>query len=223
MTALGSAIRADADQLDEARQVARETMKRARANVELLVDRLPELGFEFEAAPLVPPSADVRSRLDDLEASAGVFPISLRVWLQEIGQVNLNGRHAGWNFDFPDPLVVDAELDYVASEHELWLSDKGTEWERGPVFEVELAPDYLHKANVSGGAPYSVAVPNEGVDGFLLWERHQTTFVNYLRIAFTTAGMPGWQRGPALLDDWALPQHAPPAELIELALKLSPI
>jgi hypothetical protein len=36
-------------------------------------------------------------------------------------------------------------------------------------FTIGLAPDYLHKANVSGGAPYSMVMPNPAVDGLLLW------------------------------------------------------
>ncbi len=51
---------------------------------------------------------------------------------------------------------------------------------RGP-FTIDLGPDWLHKANVSGGPPYGMEVPNFGVDGLLLWEPHQTIFVNYLR------------------------------------------
>jgi hypothetical protein len=70
-----------------------------------------------------------------------------------------------------------------------------------------VAPDYLHKANVTGGMPYGLAVPNPGADGLLLWEPHQTTFVNYLRIAFGIGGMPGWQHEPALFEHWALPRN----------------
>lgn len=61
-------------------------------------------------------------------------------------------------------------------------------------FQIEFAPDYLHKANISGDAPYGIEVPNSAVDGLVLGEVHQTTFVNYLRIAFQWAGFPGWDR-----------------------------
>ena len=82
------------------------------------------------------------------------------------------------------------------------------------------SPDYLHKANVSGGTPYGIAIPNPGADGLLRWEPHQTTFVNYLRIAFRLGGMPGWQREPALLEEWALPSEAPPRWLLTLGEQL---
>ena len=224
MTGLGSGLRSDPEDVKDARAVARETMRRARANVELLIERLPTLGFVFEeATPFVPAPPGVADELDALEARIGLMPLSLRVWFEEVGMVSLNGRHEGWSFDYPDPLVVDAPTDFIASEHDVWQDELGTEWELRPVFEIGLAPDYLHKANVSGGPPYGVEVPNEGADGLLLWEPHQTTFCNYLRIAFRMGGMPGWQREPALLDDWALPSDPPPAELLELARRLRPL
>jgi hypothetical protein len=65
------------------------------------------------------------------------------------------------------------------------------------LFEVIIAPDYLHKDNVSGGLPYSILVPNAAIDGVLEYERHQTTFVNYLRICFAHGGFSGanWCNG----------------------------
>ncbi|MDQ3641955.1 MAG: hypothetical protein M3450_10985, partial [Actinomycetota bacterium] len=82
-----------------------------------------------------------------------------------------------WNFEYHDALVVDAPVDFVLSEYKAWQVDRGTEWDGGP-FTIDVAPDFLHKANISGGPPYGLEVPNSGTDGVLLWERHQTTFVN---------------------------------------------
>lgn len=157
MTSLGADLRSDGEALAEAMAVARETMVRARRNVERLIKQLPSFGFEFESNPLAPPPPDA------------------------------------------------------------------AQWDRGTTFEVPVAPDYLHKANVSGGMPYGLAVPNPAADGLLLWEPHQTTFVNYLRIAFRMGGMPGWQREPALLEEWALPQDSPPKWLLDLGNQLLPI
>ncbi len=106
------------------------------------------------------------------------------------------------------------------SEYDAWEEDRGTEWNQGP-FTVDVAPDSLHKANISGGPPYGVRVPNLGVDGLLLWEPHQTTFVNYLRIAFHWGGCPGWSRGE--LDGWARPTEPVPRSLAELASEMLPI
>ena len=223
MTSLGTDLRTDADAFEAARAVTRETMLRARHNVERLIEQLPQHGFEFEAVPLVPPPADIGSQLDALDSEVGVLPMALRGWFEEVGNVNLNGRHPAWSFAYPDPLVVEAPVDFIRSEFEAWSHDLGTEWARGTIFEVPLAPDYLHKANVSGGGPYALAVPNPGADGLLLWEPHQTTFVNYLRIAFQMGGMPGWVREPQLLEEWALPAEQAPRWLVELGEGLLPI
>lgn len=220
MTSLGADIRSDDESLADAKAVGRETMRRVRANVEQLVELLPGIGFEFEREPFIPPSENASQELDELERTIGRMPLALRLWFEEIGEVDLVGRHPAWDFDYPDPLVVQAPVGYVLSEFEEFEHDRGTEWDRGSAFEVPIAPDYLHKADVSGGMPYSMAVPNAGADGLLLWEPHQTTFVNYLRIAFAMGGMPGWQRHPALLEDWASPPSAPPSELVAIARRL---
>jgi hypothetical protein len=220
MTSLGPHLRADETALTEALSVARETMRRARLNVERLIERLPAFGFQFEAEPLVNPPRDAAQQLDMLEAQIGVLPVALRAWFEEVGQVNLNGSHQDWAFEYADPLVVDAPTEYIRSEYEHWSAYRGTECDRRSSFEIPLAPDYLHKANVSGGMPYGIRVPDSAADALLLWEPHQTTFVNYLRIAFATGGMPGWQRAPALLEDWALPQEPAPRWLLELGREL---
>lgn len=219
MTSLGPEI--GTEELAEAFVVVRETMRRVRQNVERLVERLPAIGYVFaETADLpvfAPPPADIEDRLDDLEARVGRLPLALRGWYQEVGMVSLVGRHPQWAYEYHDPLVVDAPIDFVLSEYAEWDEDRGTEWDRGP-FTIDIAPDCLHKANISGGAPYGMRVPNIGVDGLLLWEPHHTTFVNYLRIAFAWGGCPGWGRGA--LDGWARPAEPPPSTLAEIAAEM---
>jgi hypothetical protein len=70
------------------------------------------------------------------------------------------------------------------------------EWEDGEgegLLELSLAPDDLHKANISGGDPYGMRIPNAAADGvFSDW--NQAYFVEYLRIAFRWGGFPGFAR-----------------------------
>ena len=66
--------------------------------------------------------------------------------------MNLVGHHPDWNFEYRDALVVDAPVDFVLSEYEAWREDRGTEWDGGP-FTIDVAPDFLHKGNISGGPP----------------------------------------------------------------------
>jgi len=73
------------------------------------------------------------------------------------------------------------------------------EWEireDNGAFRIDLAPDDLHKTNVSGGAPYSILVPFKGADPVFDCERHELPFLDYLRLAFKWAGFPG-------LEDYA--------------------
>lgn len=225
MIGLGADLRDDDEALRDADLVARRTMRRARTNVERLVELLPAIGYEFAGTPFVEADASAPGQLDELEGLIGVLPLSLRVWFEEVGQVDLVGCHPGWDFAYFDPLVVKAPVDFIRSEFADWEHDRGTEWDRGSTFEVSIAPDVLHKADVSGGPPYSIAVPNPAADGLLLWEPRQTTFTNYLRIAFATGGMPGWDPAGAgaAVGDFTAPATPPPPELVELARRLEPI
>ena len=62
-------------------------------------------------------------------------------------------------------------------------------------FRIPIAPDDLHKENVSGGMWYHIEVPNDRDDPLLLAEWHETTFVEYLRICCRWGGFPGLERG----------------------------
>jgi hypothetical protein len=74
---------------------------------------------------------------------------------------------------------------------------------------------------LDGGPPYAMAVPNDGADGLLLWEPHQTTPVNDLRSCFRWGGFPGWDGRSA--DGPTEPVARPPALLRERAESLLPI
>ncbi len=62
-------------------------------------------------------------------------------------------------------------------------------WEEEPV--LLLAPDNYHKYGYSGAGSYSIALPCKAMDALFLNEPHQTTLVNYLRIAIHWGGFPG--------------------------------
>jgi hypothetical protein len=216
MLSVGADLRDDPSRWDEARAVAEMTMKRARENVERLITRLHADGYVFQPGagfPIFqPPPADICDRLDHVESVIGPLPLALRAWLEHVGQVCLKGQHPRWEYDYTDALVVEASTDYILAEYSDyrdWKAEGGGTWDGA--FALGIAPDYLHKANVSGGAPYSLQVPDSAVDSALLWERHETTFVNYLRIAFSWAGFPGVGQSPdARVDQAAYPatQHA---------------
>lgn len=218
MTAAGAELR-NAPDWAIAVEVARETMTRARTNVERLIDLLPENGYRFRLPRervFVAPPADVETQLDSFEATVGRMPLALRAWFELVGQVDLSGGHPDWEFEYPDPLVISAPLDHLASEFDDWQADRGSAWDRG-AFTLDLAPDALHKADVSGGPPYGIGVPNAGVDGTFLNERHGTTFVGYLRVAFAWGGFPGWDPDAPVPGEWARPSAPAPNLLREIS------
>jgi hypothetical protein len=97
LTARGSAI-GDEPLAADAQAVARETMRRARANVELVAQRLTALGYRFVSdvlgkapTPYVPPSAESLAVLRDLQAQHGALPLSIQMWYEVVGAVDFMG------------------------------------------------------------------------------------------------------------------------------------
>jgi hypothetical protein len=194
LVAQGPAVRADPVAAD-ALAVAGETMRRVAVNIGTVVTRLLEMGYRFTTpdgcsrpatTAHVPPAPRDSRDLQRLEKAVGALPLSLRVFYDIVGAIDLIGRHptlapADGTIP-PDPLVV-------ASVAEL-VSEVGS-WDEDDV--VMLAPDDLHKANTSGGDPYAIGVPDENADAVLLNERHDLLFVDYLRLCFRFGGFPGYE------------------------------
>jgi hypothetical protein len=196
LISLGDRVREDRHAAD-ALAVAYETMGRVRENVRTLVERLTALGYRFgmsgtrheTARAHTPPPPDIHTQIVSFERAYGVLPLSLRAFYEVVGDVNLIGSHPTLApADGPvatDPLVVYA-LDEGAVE-----CDEDDDGE-GRSSAITIAPDDLHKANTSGGAPYEMAIPDLRADGELLNERHHLFFVDYLRSCFRFGGFPGY-------------------------------
>jgi hypothetical protein len=118
LIALGASVRNDQYAAD-ALAVAYATMSRIARNIGTIIERLREIGYEFEAdsgvrenaipfgvarwnlwmntgvrerpAPLMPPERRSADMIR-LEQDAGQLPISLRAWFQVVGSVTLLGR-----------------------------------------------------------------------------------------------------------------------------------
>ena len=183
--------------LSDALAVARETMLRVRTNIERLIPRLVEIGYQFDYPELVYklPKSEDTERLYELNKLTGPLPLSFQACYEMIGSVFLMGTHPMWKNYFEkdflhDPLVIlpiEWGLQEFHQEYQYWQSG-----ETEP-FQFPLAPDNFHKSNISGGEDYSMILPNSSVDAVLCGERHCTTFVNYLRISFQWGGFPGFE------------------------------
>jgi hypothetical protein len=195
LVARGAAVRSDPFAAD-ALAVAYETMSRVEKNLRIVVSRLVEIGFEFTTpdgarrqVKDVHIASDSRTakRLQRFEKSVGPLPLSLRAFYEVVGSVDLIGRHPSLSPSTgtvaPDPLVV------IGIEEALSSIEDDDEGEGALI----LAPDDLHKSNVSGGDPYAIGVPDPAADARLLNERHGLLFVDYLRLCFRFGGFPGYE------------------------------
>jgi hypothetical protein len=193
LLALGPAVREE-PHWSGAEQVAAEMMARVRRNCETLITRLEAMGYDFarypdgsrrygDMPPHTPPAQAMRSAMLELEEAAGPLPLSLRAFWNVVGAVDLVGMGPGWP-DGLDPLVVDPPEGALAWIYDSYEEDEG-------VFAA-LAPDDLHKDNVSGGDPYGVLLPQPAVDCIFENEPHGLHFVDYLRFAILKwGGFPG--------------------------------
>ena len=98
MVALGPAIRKEPYK-GAAWAVAQETMRRAKYNIEMLVERLKQLDYRFLHEELVysPCTKEEHKVLTDAERNGLVIPLSFRAFLEEVGNVDLLGSHPTLN------------------------------------------------------------------------------------------------------------------------------
>ena len=197
---LGEKVRQE-PYLTESIEVARETMFRAKENIQLLRDRLYQIGYRFAypSEVFVPPGPEIAARIAYLEKRAGSLPISLRVWYEIVGSVNFIGTHPHWDPKvYADPLVVDP-IEFALEEYSDWRESckEYSEVEIGP-YNVPIAPDEYHKTDIRNApqhsmAVYSIVMPSLAVDSVVGEEPHHTTLVNYLRPCFRWGGFPGFE------------------------------
>lgn len=183
----------------QAQAVAAETVRRVQRNCELITSRLQTLGYVFgtfpdgtrrsyTVEPLTLPFDQMQADMDELESAAGPLPLSLKAFWQEVGAVDFVGMHPSWP-DGLDPLVVDPPEGALAMLYDEEEYEEGAE---GARWFAALAPDDLHKDNVSGGDPYGVQLPNPSADFPFMYEPHNLLFVPYLRFAILRwGGFPG--------------------------------
>jgi hypothetical protein len=183
----------------EAEQVAALTMNRVRRNAASLTAALVARGWPISYEQALPgPAADVEERLSQLEQVTGsAVPPALAAYWRIIGTIDLVPRDT-WDAPFPvgvpEQLTVADPLEIIDLDT-AWFSIE--EWQKKSAklhpeiagsLEITIAADYLTKADISGGAPYSVWLPHTGADPLVRDEAHRLTFTDYLRRAFAGKG-----------------------------------
>lgn len=167
--------------------------------------------FAYKNRAYIAPSKETEGWIKEFENKGIYLPISVQAWLLEVGSVNMMGTHKNWiktayvsdisdnissinDVWYTDPLVVEISKDYIAYLHNEWtyrIEDEGIE-NVGP-FKIDFSPDYIHKANISGGLPYEISADCPVVDSLVLNERTCTSFTNYIRQSLLWGGFPGFK------------------------------
>lgn len=222
IVAAGPALREDGTRWDDAVAVAGVLVGRIRRNAETIRDHLAGQGYEFQAPePVRAPAPGLAAELDLVEVEIGAFPMVLRVFLEEVGTIDLNGTHPRWTFDYSDPFCVEYPTNSTIPEHRAWRESDWFAKMGLDGFPIALAPDYFHKADVSGGPPYGIELPDTSLDPLWLNDDLHAgkSFVGYARSALLAwAGFPGWARED---PDGTGGGHQPfPSDLAQLAERL---
>ncbi len=185
--------------LSEIERVLEETFRRTASNLQIIHGELQRIGYQLKTDydPLSKPLPNADELLRNLDKAVkpfGFVPLSLKKFYQIVGACDF-----GWDYEvnedylweLADPVQVSSLDDLVsfvtdedwAEEIEDYINE---DW--GPPY-LELAADYFHKENTSGGPPYSLEITKQpSIDGLFLNEKHNTTFVDYLRICFENCG-----------------------------------
>ncbi len=129
--------------------------------------------------------------------------MSLRAFLEEVGQVQLLGSHPVLSPMDADgkPLITDplrvSDFGSIRSFLQQWSRTSSEDREPfswGISADAEGKADVLMNDSVDGH--YTVQLPNAAADAVLEGEAHPITFVEYLRLSFQWGGFPGWEKYP---------------------------
>jgi hypothetical protein len=218
LSELGGAVRRPG-LAQEAQLVCDEMARRARHNVELIVERLTRQGYRFHdndyaqtpVVPWVPPTARARQHAAWLQERFGPVPMTVLSWVRIVGDVWLVGTHPRWPESASgDPLVIELAGSrypggsiggHYEDELQAWREWAERDPDAGP-FTLDVAPDRLRKDNISGGPPYGIVIPDACADGQFAGEEgdDRVPFVSYLNDAFAHGGFPygeyPWLPGP---------------------------
>jgi hypothetical protein len=180
----------------QVRAILTETMSRVVFNLNIIRSALRGINYCFKDDPrydfeysLLKPRWKAQFQIRKLERTVrplGFVPLSLKMFYSIVGSCNF-----AWDYDTnpvipwegADPIQVAPLTDLLGEAKDLEPNNDGD-----PV-GLPLSANYYHKDNVSGGPAYSVELTTKPqVDSRYLNEEHDTTFINYLRIAMGNCG-----------------------------------
>lgn len=204
--------------LPDIEKVLTETFERVAYNLDIIYSELKHINYLFKSEPkynferpLHKPLSNTNILLEKLDNAVrpfGFVPLSLKIFYKIVGGVNFvwdYETNGDFMWEMADPIQI-TSLDAVVQEvtDEWWqeyilpyIDDENF----GNAF-LNLAADYLHKDNISGGQAYAIQITNEpSIDSNFMNEPNGTTFINYLRICFEYCGFPGLT-APVIKNDY---------------------
>lgn len=185
--------------LADIQDVLTETFQRVAYNLDVIATELKNTNYVFfDDEPLQQPLAntdELLAKLDNMVAQFGYIPLSLKYFYKIVGGVDLvwdYNANPDIRWQLADPLQIiplDSLFDEV--EDDGWQAYSQDCRVDGDFVTIGLSADDLHKDNISGGTPYSIEITAKpSIDSQFLYEVHDTTFINYLRICFEYCGFP---------------------------------
>ncbi|NJP06972.1 MAG: hypothetical protein HC837_15810 [Chloroflexaceae bacterium] len=211
LTALGPTVRQEPI-YSEAVAVARETMRRVRHNLELLVERLPTLNYRFATTPPLEYAHEQKSTyLQRIEQQYNPLPLSIRQFYEVFDEVTLLGDHPVLNrYDMDDTLdqeELSDELSVLFTDPLCLFSlaplegtvegiDDESMRQLGQFATIDLTPDLTFFTSAQTQMN-KLIIPNSSMDV------HATTgtwagmlFISYLRLSFKWGGFAGFSYQP---------------------------
>ncbi|MEO6632851.1 MAG: hypothetical protein ABIN13_14045 [Mucilaginibacter sp.] len=190
---------------DDVQSVLTETFNRVAFNLEIIFLELKNINYAFKTEfqfnserPLLRSLLDtdvLLVKLNNAISDFGQIPLSLKLFYKIVGSCNF-----AWDYDSrpemfwecADPIQinsVDDLVNYVSGDDWTEYLSEILEDDNSQLPYLELAADYFHKDNISGGPPYSIHLTKEpSIDSLFLNEANETTFINYLRICMENCG-----------------------------------
>ena len=193
---------------DEARKAEEDARREGMADHTLdktVLDRVP---------------TRVVRQIGRMEANGVYLPLSLRAWIEEVGQVCLIGSHPSLSFfegdGFPDVYADPFMLLVDPFELEEWFANVGGAGDASSL-EAVLAWTPQAKARltvIDNQLDYGaqMTLPNPAADAPFTGASGGGGLVDHLRCVFRWGGFPGWANHPD-----------PPPAIAQLAEKLEPL
>lgn len=164
-----------------------------RESLYSIVTNLRALGYRFEDPSRVLPGPEpgTGGDIQKIEREIGALPAALKSFWTIIGSVGLSGSHPDWDgCEYPDPLII-YPPSVAIQELDEFLADREERERCNFPYRVPIAPDALHKANVSGGMWLNIDVPAKADDPPLNEAPGEMTFLEYLDLAVRWGGFLG--------------------------------